>query len=96
MAASFLMRDALMQYENLKRSIVLRGHRTSVTLENAFWFGLREIADERGISLGSLVAEIDSDRTGLNLSSSLRLFVLEHFKKRAAAPVAHDAPRQPA
>jgi predicted DNA-binding ribbon-helix-helix protein len=75
-----------MQSEVLKRSIVLKGHKTSVSLENAFWFGLKEIAADKGMSLGALVAEIDSLRCGSNLSSALRLYVLERFKKAREKP----------
>ncbi len=59
-----------------KRSLVIDGHRTSVSLEDAFWRKLRAIAKERGVSLNRLVAEIDRDRDG-NLSSAIRLFVLD-------------------
>ena len=59
-----------------KRSLVIDGHRTSVSLEDAFWRRLRAIAKERGVSLNRLVAEIDRDRDG-NLSSAIRLFVLD-------------------
>ena len=59
-----------------KRSLVIDGHRTSVSLEDAFWRRLRVIAKERGVSLNRLVAEIDRDRDG-NLSSAIRLFVLD-------------------
>ncbi len=59
-----------------KRSLVIDGHRTSVSLEDAFWQGLRAIAKERGVSLNRLVAEIDRHRDG-NLSSAIRLFVLD-------------------
>ncbi len=59
-----------------KRSLMIDGHRTSVSLEDAFWRRLRAIAKERGVSLNRLVAEIDRDRDG-NLSSAIRLFVLD-------------------
>ena len=59
-----------------KRSLVIDGHRTSVSLEDAFWRRLRAIAKERGVSINRLVAEIDRDRDG-NLSSAIRLFVLD-------------------
>jgi len=75
-----------MQSEVLKRSIVLKGHKTSVSLEDAFWLGLKEIAADGSISLGALVAEIDSQRSASNLSSALRLHVLEHFKKARERP----------
>jgi predicted DNA-binding ribbon-helix-helix protein len=59
-----------------KRSVLLAGHRTSISLEEPFWAALREIAARRGVSLNALVAEIDERRRG-NLSSALRVFVLE-------------------
>ena len=70
-----------MQSEVFKRSIVLNGHKTSVSLENGFWLGLKEIAFDRGISLAALVAEVDSERSGPNLSSALRLYVLNHYTR---------------
>src|SRR3954451_4872296 len=60
----------------VKRSIVVAGHKTSVSLEDAFWKGLKEIAGERGMTLSELVAFIDSERQHGNLSSAIRLFVL--------------------
>ncbi|MEE2761672.1 MAG: ribbon-helix-helix domain-containing protein [Pseudomonadota bacterium] len=59
-----------------KRSILIAGHATSVSLEDAFWYELKIIAAARGVSLNQLAEEIDAERTG-NLSSALRLFVLE-------------------
>lgn len=59
-----------------KRSIVIAGHRTSISLEDAFWTGLKQIAATRGISLAGLVAEIDAARGAANLSSAIRVFVL--------------------
>jgi predicted DNA-binding ribbon-helix-helix protein len=61
----------------IKRSLVIAGHRTSVSLEDAFWQRLRAIAAERGLSLNSLAAMIDASREGANLSSAIRVFVLE-------------------
>lgn len=63
-----------------KRSVALAGHKTSVTLEDAFWKGLKEIAIERDMTLSKLVASIDSDRQHPNLSSAIRLFVLDHYR----------------
>jgi predicted DNA-binding ribbon-helix-helix protein len=60
-----------------KRSLVIAGHRTSVSLEDAFWRSLKAIAESRGRSLASLVAEIDAQRGEANLSSAIRVFVLE-------------------
>jgi predicted DNA-binding ribbon-helix-helix protein len=59
----------------IKRSIVIAGHKTSVSLEDAFWKGLKEISNQRGTTLSKLVASIDSDRRHGNLSSGIRLFV---------------------
>lgn len=58
-----------------KRSVVVAGHRTSVSLENAFWAALADLARDRGVSLNVLVTEIDAGRTG-NLSSALRVHAL--------------------
>lgn len=64
-----------------KRSIVIAGHATSVTLEEEFWAALRDIAEHRGLSINQLVAEIDLSRGG-NLSSAIRVFVLNEVRGR--------------
>jgi predicted DNA-binding ribbon-helix-helix protein len=64
----------------VKRSIVIAGHKTSVSLEDAFWKGLKEIAISRELTLSDLVASIDTGRHHGNLSSAIRLFVLDHFR----------------
>jgi predicted DNA-binding ribbon-helix-helix protein len=69
----------------VKRSIVVAGHKTSVSLEEAFWNGMKEISALRNITLSELVGEIDGNRQQGNLSSAIRLFVLEHFRSRAGA-----------
>ena len=69
----------------VKRSIVVGGHKTSVSLEEAFWNGMKEISKQRSLALSEVVGEIDSNRQQGNLSSAIRLFVLDHFKSRAAA-----------
>jgi len=66
----------------VKRSIVIAGHKTSVSLEDAFWKGLKEIAGGRDMTLSELVAAIDSDRRHGNLSSAIRLFVLDHYRRQ--------------
>ena len=66
----------------VKRSIVLAGRKTSVSLEEAFWGGMKEICQERGSTLSELVGEIDANRQQGNLSSAIRLFVLDYFKSR--------------
>jgi predicted DNA-binding ribbon-helix-helix protein len=68
----------------VKRSIVLAGHKTSVSLEDPFWKGLKEIAQSRRATLSDLVASIDTERQYGNLSSALRLFVLNHYQARPA------------
>jgi predicted DNA-binding ribbon-helix-helix protein len=68
----------------VKRSVVVGGHKTSVSLEEAFWNGMKTIAAERGRTLSELVGEIDAERKQGNLSSAIRLFVLGHYKSRAA------------
>ena len=62
-----------------KRSLSIKGHMTSISLEDAFWAELGRIAEEHGVSVARLVGEIDSERVG-GLSSAIRLFVLEMVK----------------
>jgi predicted DNA-binding ribbon-helix-helix protein len=69
----------------VKRSIVVAGHKTSVSLEEAFWNGMKEISGLRNMTLSELVGEIDSNRQQGNLSSAIRLFVLDYFRTRALA-----------
>src|SRR5258708_35916959 len=68
----------------IKRSIVIAGHKTSVSLEDAFLQGLKEIADDRSMTLSDLVSTIDTDRRHGNLSSAIRLFVLDHYRNNGA------------
>jgi predicted DNA-binding ribbon-helix-helix protein len=70
----------------IKRSIVVAGHKTSVSLEDAFWKGLKEIAAARGLTLSEMVATIDTSRVHGNLSSAIRLFVLEHYRSQITTP----------
>ena len=72
----------------IKRSITIAGHRTSISLEDAFWSRLKLLAEARGASLSALVAEIDSARARANLSSAIRTFVV-------TALHAQDAPADP-
>jgi len=73
-----------MKSQVVKRSIVIANHKTSVSLEDAFWNGLKEIAASRNMPLSDLVSSIDSQRQHGNLSSAIRLFVLDHYRNRAA------------
>ncbi len=63
-----------------KRSLVIAGHGTSISLEEPFWAAMKQLAQQRGISLAALVAEIDAQRQGGNLSSAIRLHVLAAAK----------------
>jgi predicted DNA-binding ribbon-helix-helix protein len=63
----------------VKRSIVLSGHKTSISLEDAFWNGLKDIADARKVSISALVHDIDATRGQNNLSSAVRQFVLGRY-----------------
>jgi len=66
----------------IKRSIVLDGHKTSVSLEDAFWSELKEIAHFEHVTLSKLVTGIDAMRKQSNLSSAIRIFVLEHLQNK--------------
>ena len=69
----------------VKRSIVIAGHKTSVSLEDAFWAGLKEIAAGKDMTLSDMVASIDSGRGDGNLSSAIRLYVLDYYRVAAHA-----------
>ena len=78
----------------VKRSIVIAGHKTSVSLEDAFWTGLKEIAAKRDLTLSDMVAAIDQDRRHGNLSSAIRLFVLDYYRTGGAAARSGEPPQQ--
>ena len=63
-----------------KHSIIIGDHRTSVSLEDAFWKALKQIAVHRGVTLSELVTTIDAERGAGNLSSRLRLYVLNFYQ----------------
>jgi predicted DNA-binding ribbon-helix-helix protein len=63
-----------------KRSLVIRGHRTSISLEEPFWLALKEVADAEGLTVGALVERIDLDRGATGLSSAIRVHLLAHFR----------------
>ena len=67
-----------------KRSVTLAGHKTSLSLEGAFWDELKSLARSRGLSINALVAEIDRDRQG-NLSSAVRVYLLKVLRDRIPA-----------
>ena len=66
----------------LKRSVVLRGHKTSISVEDAFWSSVKEIAASGQMSVSELISAIDSERHHGNLSSSIRLFVLNFYREQ--------------
>jgi predicted DNA-binding ribbon-helix-helix protein len=65
-----------------KRSIIIDGHKTTVSVEEAFWSDLKKIAHRQQVTLSELVAKIDRAREQGNLSSAIRLYVLEHIRRR--------------
>jgi predicted DNA-binding ribbon-helix-helix protein len=67
----------------IKRSIVIDGHKTSISLEDAFWRALKDICEQRGLSVSAQVQAIDTERNSGNLSSAVRLFVLDYFRTGA-------------
>jgi predicted DNA-binding ribbon-helix-helix protein len=77
----------------VKRSIIVAGHKTSVSLEDAFWKAVKEVATIHGTTLSNLISSIDAKREHGNLSSAIRLFVLDFYRDRInKASTARDAP----
>jgi predicted DNA-binding ribbon-helix-helix protein len=76
----------------VKRSIVIGGHKTSVSLEDAFWRGLKEIAHAQHVTLSKMASDIDKGRSQSNLSSAIRLFVLDRLRNSiaVASPNGHE------
>jgi predicted DNA-binding ribbon-helix-helix protein len=68
-----------------KRSIVIRNHKTSISLEDMFWACLRQIARERARTVSELIGMLDTERNGGNLSSAIRVFVLDHYRNNVAS-----------
>ena len=75
----------------VKRSVLISGHATSVSVEAAFWDGLKAMARDRGVSLNAVVALIDSERATANLSSAIRLAVLAYYKDGPASAAGEHA-----
>lgn len=75
-----------------KHSVKIAGHSTSLSLEDVFWDALKEVAAERGLSLNALIEEIDRGRGG-NLSSAVRVFLLNHFRALARSKASADLSR---
>jgi predicted DNA-binding ribbon-helix-helix protein len=74
-----------MGFAVLKRSVSIAGHRTSISLEEPFWEGLREIAEREKLSVQALIGRIDAERGEQNLSSAIRVFVLGDLRSRLAS-----------
>ena len=70
----------------IKHSVVIDNHKTSISLEDAFWNALRDIAHQRDETLSYLVTGVDANRQSTNLSSTLRVFILEFYKDQLAQP----------
>jgi predicted DNA-binding ribbon-helix-helix protein len=75
---------------NVKRSVAINGRKTSVGLEAAFWLSFKDIAAREGVSVSALATRIDADREHKNLSSVIRLFVLEHYRRMAEGRAGGD------
>lgn len=76
-----------------KRSVKIAGHSTSLSLEGFFWDALKEVAAGRGLSLNALIEEIDRGR-GSNLSSAVRVYLLNHYRAAATAAVSRPGPSE--
>ena len=77
----------------VKRSFTIKGHRTSISVEAAFWEALRQAAAAEQVTLAALVAAIDAERGEAGLSSAVRVWVLDYFRKQAAG--SQNSARQP-
>jgi predicted DNA-binding ribbon-helix-helix protein len=84
-----------MQSTVIKRSIVVSGHKTSVSLEDAFWDALKKIAAGRDMTLTEVVAVIDAGREHANLSSAIRLYILDFYREQLAAQSPPDGSIDP-
>lgn len=71
-----------LSFQRTKRSIVIAGHKTRISLEDAFWHSLKKIAAQEGMPVRQLVNHIDIGRDHANLSSAIRLYVLDYYRRR--------------
>jgi predicted DNA-binding ribbon-helix-helix protein len=69
----------------MKRSALVDGRQTSVTLEDEFWTALKEIATTQNVGISQLLSTIDSQRQHINLSSAIRVYVLSYYRERSDA-----------
>jgi predicted DNA-binding ribbon-helix-helix protein len=82
-----------MKSSGAKHSVVLAGHKTSISLEDEFWRALKDIASSRRTTLRDLINSIHTDREQGDLSSAIRLFVVNHYKTGAASHPSDSRPR---
>ncbi len=66
----------------IKRSVTIKGHKTSISLEAPFWDALKDIAALKNTSINALVAEIDKSRRAGGLSSAIRIYILNHYRRK--------------
>jgi predicted DNA-binding ribbon-helix-helix protein len=85
--------QAVMKSLVVKRSVVIAGHKTSVSLEDAFWKTFKEIADQRSVTASELAAAVDAERRHPNLSSAIRLFVLGYYRDQLSEYERRDRTR---
>jgi len=78
----------------IKRSIFINAKKTSISLENEFWYGLLEIALYKKMSVPELVERIDDTRKTINLSSAIRIFVFKYFRRHPRRRKARRTPRR--
>jgi predicted DNA-binding ribbon-helix-helix protein len=78
-------RSPLIKSLVVKQSVIINGRHSSVSVEGAFWNALKEIAVAQNITAAALVSKIDSDREAANLSSAIRVYVVEHYRLVAKA-----------
>jgi predicted DNA-binding ribbon-helix-helix protein len=79
----------------VKRSFTIAGHSTSISLEEPFWRGLKEVAEAEGCSLAALVERIDADRDRAGLSSAVRVWLLEYYRARSSTAERSSYERSP-
>jgi predicted DNA-binding ribbon-helix-helix protein len=88
-----MIRRPELSLQKTKRSLVIRGRKTSISLEAPFWVSFKEIAAREGFSVADLVNHIDTDREHANLSSTIRLYVLDHYRRLAEQALAAKGKR---
>jgi predicted DNA-binding ribbon-helix-helix protein len=76
----------------IKRSVIINGHKTSVSLEQPFWNIVRDIAHDERTTVSAVLRRIDEARQHANLSSAVRVYVLEHTRARVAKPADQPTP----